>query len=208
MQPTRETRWATVRHQSLPPSHGSALVIHRRRRLLWLALAKSCRLPHRHPSRQQAPHRIGIGRHRIGIGIGIGIVPTGSGQATRAHNALPTFVAARNRRESRFPPSYPARPLKEQLSRATQTTSRFVVTPQQSRRPPPVSSAAARDPAAPPNAFHVVPAARGASSRPAPSASSRRSTTNLQPPLGLGTNKAGAPHSEVIGRTIPPSRNS
>ena len=30
-------------------------------------------------------------------------------------------------------------------------------------------------------------------------ASSRRSITNLQPPLGLGTSKAGAPHSEVIG---------
>ena len=40
------------------------------------------------------------------------------------------------------------------------------------------------------------------------SLSSRRSITNLQPPLGLGTSKAGAPHSEVMGRTIPSSRNS
>ena len=92
-----------------------------------------------------------------------------SGQATRAPNVFPTFVPARSRRESRFPPSNLARQPRAQLSSATQASSRFIITPQQGPRPPPVSFAAVRPTVASPDELHVVPPARGVSSRPAPS---------------------------------------
>ena len=106
-------------------------------------------------------------------------VPPSPRQAARAPNVFPTFVPARSRRESRFPPSYPARQIRAQLSSATQASSRFVITPQQGRRPPPISFAARCPTVASPNELHVVPPARGASSRPAPSAAQAARDSSL-----------------------------
>lgn len=60
-----------------------------------------------------------------------------------------------------------------------QSTSRFAVPPQQGRRPPPVSFATSSAPAVQPEPFYIVPMARGASSRPTPSAAQSARDSSL-----------------------------